>query len=301
MFNTDLEDARNNVEVIFKSSPFGSHSHGYEAQNSFLLYAFGERLLIRSGRRDIHGSAHHRRWMHHTKSVNSITVNGEGQLPNSREAVGEILDFHTSAGFDYVAGEAGPAYAGRLDRFTRRILFVKPEVIVIFDTLLAPEPARFEWRLHAPVEMAVRHQRDVRVVNGGASCRVSFLWPEGLELSQTDRFDPPPRPRIRLVEYHLTATPSAPARERTFVTVLRPHRSGETLKGEAELVEIEGGYAVTVPLASGRATVLLQPKGGRVLSGAGLRTDGEVGAATFDAQGEVKETFVVGGTVIEAL
>ncbi len=301
VFNTDLEDAHNNVEVIFKSSPFGSQSHGYEAQNSFLLYAFGERLLIRSGRRDVHGSAHHRQWMHHTKSVNSITVNGEGQLPNSREAVGEILDFHTSAGFDYVAGEAAPAYAGKLDRFTRRILFVKPEAIVIFDTLLAPEPTRFEWRLHAPVEMAVRHQRDVRVVNGGASCRVSFLWPDGLELSQTDRFDPPPRPRIQLVEYHLTATPSSSVRQQTFVTVLRPHRSGETLDGEAQLEEIDGGYGVTIPLAGGRVGVLLQPTAGRVLSGAGLRTDGEVGAATFDTRGEVKETFVAAGTVIEAL
>ena len=301
VFNTDLEDARNNVELIFKSSPLGSHSHGYEAQNSFLLYAFGERLLIRTGRRDIHGSAHHRQWMHHTKSVNNITVNGEGQIPNASEAAGEILDFHTSETFDYVAGEAGGAYAGKLERFTRRIMFVKPDAILIFDTLVAPEPASFEWRLHAPVEMDVLNQRDVRVVNGGASCQVSFLYPNGLALSQTDRFEPPPRARIELVEYHLTAIPSSPAGEQTFVTVLRPHRSGETLNGEAELEEIDGGYAVTLPLAAGHAAVLLQPAAGRVLTGAGITTDGEVGAATFDARGEVKDTFVAAGTLIEAL
>ena len=299
--NTNLEDARNNVEVIFKSSPLGSHSHGYEAQNSFLLYAFGERLLIRTGRRDIHGSEHHRRWMHHTKSVNCITVNGKGQLPNSSEALGEILEFHTSRHLDYVSGEASRAYAGKLERFTRRILFVKPEAILIFDTLRAPDPASFEWRLHAPVEMDIRNQRDVRVVNGAAGCQVSFLWPDNLALSQTDRFEPPPRARIKLVEYHLTATPSAPARERTFVTLLRPHRSGETLEGEAELVDIDGGYAVTIPLAEGRASVLLQSSSGSVLTGAGIRTDGEVGAATFDAAGEVKETFVAAGTLVESI
>ena len=300
VFNTDLEDARNNVELIFKSSPLGSHSHGYEAQNAFLLYAFGERLLIRTGRRDIHGSEHHRRWMHHTKSVNCITVNGEGQLPNSSDALGKILEFHTAETFDYVSGEASRAYAGKLERFTRRILFVKPEAILIFDTVRAPEPASFEWRLHAPVEMDIRNQRDMRVVNGAAGCQVSFLWPDNLALSQTDRFEPPPRARIKLVEYHLTATPSAPARERTFVTLLRPHRSADTLIGEAELVEIDGRYAVTIPLAGGSAGVLLQPSGGSVLEGAGLRTDGEVGAATFDAGGEVKETFVAAGTLIES-
>ena len=301
VFNTNLEDARKNVELIFKSSPLGSHSHGYEAQNAFLLYAFGERLLIRTGRRDIHGSEHHRRWMHHTKSVNCITVNGDGQLPNSSDAQGEILDFHTSAQFDYVAGEASRAYAGKLERFTRRILFVKPEAVLIFDTVRAPEPASFEWRLHAPVEMDVRDQQDVRVVNGGAGCRVSFLWPDGLKLDQTDRFDPPPRARIKLVEYHLTAIPSSPARGQTFVTLLRPHRSADVLIGDAELVEIDGGYAVTIPLADGSAGVVLQASGGSVLEGAGLRTDGEVGAATFDARGEVRETFVAAGTVIEAL
>ena len=298
--NTNLEDARNNVEVIFKSSPFGSHSHGYEAQNSFLLYAFGERLLIRTGRRDIHGSEHHRQWMHHTKSVNCITVNGEGQLPNVSDAQGEILDFHTSEHLDYVSGEASRAYAGKLERFTRRILFVKPDAVLIFDTLCAPEPAQFEWRLHAPVEMDVRNQRDIRVVNGAAACRVSFLWPDGLALSQTDRFEPPPRPRIKLIEYHLTAVPSEPSRDQTFVTLLRPHRAGAAPSGEAQLETVDGGYAVTVPLTEGRAVVLLQPSGGNVLTGAGIRTDGEVGAVAFDERGEAKQTLVAGGTMIEA-
>lgn len=301
VLNANLEDARNNVEVIFKSSPLGSHSHGYEAQNSFLLYAFGERLLIRTGRRDIHGSEHHRQWMHHTKSVNCVTVNGEGQLPNASDAQGEILDFHTSEHLDYVSGEASRAYTGRLERFTRRILFLKPEAVLIFDTLRAPESAQFEWRLHAPVEMDVRNQRDIRVVNEAAVCRVSFLWPDGLSLSQTDRFEPPPRPRIKLIEYHLTAIPSSPARDQTFVTLLRPHRLGESPAGKAQFEEIDGGYAFTVPLARGRAVVLLQPSGGNVLTGAGIRTDGEVGAVAFDERGEVTQTLVAAGTKIEAL
>ena len=56
-----------------------------------------------------------------------------------------------------MVGEAGAAYRKRkeggeqrlLDRYTRAILFIKPELIVVFDRLKAPQPARFEYWLHA--------------------------------------------------------------------------------------------------------------------------------------------------------
>ena len=293
--NTHLEDAHNNVQIIFKSSPFGTQSHGYEAQNSFLLYAFGERLFIRTGRRDVYGSKHHKQWMWHTKSTNCITLNGEGQGRRSAEATGEIVDFQTGPVFDYVSGEAANAYAGKLNRFTRRILFIKPEVILIFDTLVAPEPSIFEWRLHAPTEMDIRNRNDIRAVNGEAACRVNFLWPENLELSWTDRFDPPPRPRIKLVEYHLTAKTRTPAESETFVTVLRPYRAKNSIENEAKLDALDGGYAVNVPFEQGHAVVLLQSTAGKIFSCAGLETDGEVGVAVFGTDGTLKETFVAGG------
>ncbi|MDP6775318.1 MAG: DUF4962 domain-containing protein [Candidatus Latescibacteria bacterium] len=297
--NTDLTSAANNVGVIFKSSPYGSQSHGFDAQNSFSLLAFGDRLLIHTGERDVHGSDHHRKWMHQTKSTNSVAANGVGQLDYSPAARGEIVDFHTSSTFDYVAGEAAEAYEGRLDRFTRRILFVKPEVVVIFDSLAAPEPATYQWFLHAPAEMSI-DGTEVKVANGGAGCLVSFLHPAGLTLSQTDQFDPPPRERIQLVEYHLTAEMTTAAAKQAFVTVLRPHRIGETPDGEAQIEEIEGGYAATVPMAEGELRVLLQDDAGEEISGGGIKTDGEVAAVKIDEDEEAGEMFVVGGKKVEA-
>ena len=297
--NTDLTDAASNVGVIFKSSPYGSQSHGFDAQNSFSLFAFGERLLIHTGERDVHGSDHHRKWMHETKSTNSIAVNGIGQLDYSAAARGKIVDFHTSDAFDYVAGEAAEAYEGRLHRFTRRILFVKPEAVVIFDSLEAPEPATYQYFLHAPTEMAI-NGTEVKVVNGGAGCRVSFLHPSGLSLTQTDQFDPPPRERIQLVEYHLTAETTVASSKQAFVTVLRPHRVGEEPAGEARIEELDAGYAVTVPLTDGEVRILLQDDGGKELSGNGIKTDAEVGAAKMGRDGEVGEAFAAGGKKIEA-
>jgi hypothetical protein len=256
--NATLLDAEDNVEVILKSSPFGTWSHGYESQNAFLLYAYGERLFIRTGRRDSYGSDHHKQWMWHTKSVNSITVDGEGQEGHSQEAKGEITVFHASDLIDYVEGEAGDAYDGKLNRFRRRIVFVKPEVVLIYDTLEAPKEVTFEWRLHAPVEMTVHGQEDIRVVNGAAAARASFLWPKNLAVTQTDKFDTPPRPRIKLVEYHLTAATKEKSERVTFVTVLRPYRSTAAIEGEARIEERGEEYVVTVPLQDGLATFRLE-------------------------------------------
>ncbi len=258
VLNTDLTHATNNVELVFKSSPFGTHSHGYDANNSFLLYAFGERLLIPTGRRDQYGSAHHKNWMWETKSVNSITLDGGlGQGKRTMAARGRITGFATSPEMDYVAGDAAEAYEGRLQRFDRHIAFVKPDLIVIYDRLAAPAPASFEWRLHAPVEMKVTSQKEIDVVNGAASCRVSFLLPGGLTLAQTDKYDVPPRPKIKLTEWHLNAsTPKTDAR-REFITVIRPHRTGTPAPDAAVLGRDGETWTVSATTPSGRARLVL--------------------------------------------
>ena len=298
VLNTNLLDARKNVEIIFKSSPFGSLSHGYEAQNSFLLYAFGERLLIRSGRRDSYGSKHHDGWMWHTKSVNSITVNGQSQAKHSQRALGSITSFHTSDTFDYVAGEAGKAYGGLLQRFTRSILFIKPELIVIYDRLEAPEPSSFEWRLHAPVEMVVHGQSDIHVVNKSAACRVSFLAPSDVKLSLTDKFDPPPRPRIKLKEWHLTAQTSQPVKQTEFVTLIRPHRADKTPPTGVTSKEIRGGYAVEAETDDGKAVVLLRAGGKDRLTRGALSTTADLAVIKKDRNGKTITSWVVEGTAV---
>jgi hypothetical protein len=285
VLNTTLLGAATNVQFLFKSSPFGGQSHGYDAQNSFVLSAFGERLWVPTGRRDSYGTPHHRDWMWQTKSTNCITVGGEGQVPHSAAAVGRIADFATTALFDYVVGDASQAYGGRLTRFVRRVLFVKPDLIVLVDDLEAPAAASFEWLLHAPVEMVLNGQEDIRVVSGQAACRAALLWPRGLELSQTDRFEPPPRARIKLTEYHLTArTPTREVRQH-FVTVFQPHRAESAAPGPATLDEVPGGFAIEAPVSGGKVTVLCRTADSGAVRRGGLALDGAVGALVVSDQG----------------
>ncbi|MHC4253827.1 MAG: DUF4962 domain-containing protein, partial [Planctomycetota bacterium] len=187
--NTQIEDARRSVQVVFKSSPFGTQSHGYEANNSFLLWAYGERMLIRSGRRDQYGSAHHKGWMWSTRSTNCITLNGgEGQGRRKSSARGEIVDFETTPEVDIVVGEAGGAYIDEdgkgakkpLERFTRALIFVKPGMVVVYDRLVAAEPATFDYWLHALDKMDAPDQHAVKVRRGDVACDVDIMLPEGL-------------------------------------------------------------------------------------------------------------------------
>ncbi len=267
---SNLEDAGDNVEVIFKSSPFGTQSHGYESNNAFLLYAFGERLLIRSGYRDSYGSKHHKEWMWQTKSVNSITVGGRGQQGHSAAARGEITAFYTSPELHYVEGEAGGAYGGELESFRRAILFLEPDLIVIHDRLRASEPQRFTWHLHAPVPFELVGSDTALVRNGKAACRIRFLEPETLKIGQTDRFDPPPRERIQLVEHHLSAETEEAKAEVVFLTVIQVYPSDQ-----APPDEVRGGWTGEwwhVGVGEGaadRASLFVSPGGGITMSYAG--------------------------------
>lgn len=296
VLNSHLLDARQNVELIFKSSLFGTQSHGYDANNAFILYAFGSPLFISSGWRDMYGSDHHKNWMWHTRSTNSITIDGQGQRAHTADAVGQITRFATTAGFDYVRGEAGPAYAPkRLSRFSRGILFVKPDLIVIHDHLESGEPARFEWWLHSPAPMRIGENQRVLAGSGEASCRVTFLAPDGLKLTQTDQFDPPPRPRVKLTEYHLTAATPSSHRATEFITVLRPFRTGTSVVDQQRLIAIEGGWAIEADLTDGKAMILLQRLPGAALQHGGITSGAEVAAFRFDPDGKLLEKLEVDG------
>ena len=266
--NTGLTDAANSVQVVFKSSPFGTQSHGYEANNSFLLWAYGKRMLIRSGRRDSYGSEHHKQWMWSTRSVNCIRIDGQDQPKRSVKAQGKITAFKTTPSMDIVVGET--------DNFTRAVLFVKPGLMVVYDRLKADDPSSYEYWLHAVNEFEVENQHAIRVRNEDVVCDIDFLAPEGLMFSQTDQYDPNPRPRIKLREWHLTATTPEKKNRMEFVTLYRPHRIDEQVPDEAELTNLDGGYALRVKLSDGEFTALLPAGGSAVLEAHGLKSSGTI-------------------------
>ncbi len=296
--NTSLVDAAENVQVVFKSSPFGTQSHGYEANNTFILSAYNARLLVNSGHYDTYGSPHHRNWVWSTRSVNNITVDGHGQGRRSEEARGRIEAFHTGEHVDIVVGEAAEAYQNDegqpiLDRFTRSIVFVKPDLIVVYDRLVAKNAAEYQYWLHSPETFQVEDQRDIRLRVDEVGCTIAMLVPEGLTFTQTDQYDPNPHERIQDREWHLTATTPERTERVEFVTVIRPYRLEDAVPPAAELTELDGGYAVTAATAAGRAVILLPAADEVDLAAEGLIARGALAVEVRGAEQEKLETVTI--------
>jgi len=243
--------------VVFKSSPFGTQSHGYESNNSFLLWAYGKRMLIGSGYRDIYGSDHHQNWMWTTRSTNCITINGQGQKKHTVGAQGRITAFLTTPQVDAVIGDASDSYGPPVQQFKRAILFIKPDMIVIYDRLKTSEPSSYEYWLHAIDKFEIRDQQNITTRNGDVTCDIAFLTPQNLTFTQTNEYDPNPRERIKLREWHLTAKTTDKQDHMEFVTIYCPHKDKDEAQSRATLQSSADGYMLTTSLSDGELSALL--------------------------------------------
>ena len=117
--HTTLRDSRDDVHFLFKSSPFGTQSHGHNPHNTFQLNAYGEALLTTCVYRDLHGSKFHYQWAHSTVAHNGVLVDGQGQIPHTPAPHGQIVQARLTPEWDYVVGDATAAYGDRLVRYRR--------------------------------------------------------------------------------------------------------------------------------------------------------------------------------------
>lgn len=226
--HTALGDADRDIHFLFHSDPYGAISHSHADQNAFTLEAFGEALAIASGYYPWYGSLHHKNWQWHSKSSNTITINGGiGQRIRSPESKGKIVSFSAGEWFDYCLGDALAAYAPRLEKADRHVLHLHPGTFVIIDDLSAPEPVTFEWQLHTLSKSTIDEEKQaVTISRGDARCAVLFASPQGLKITQTDQFTDPPEDN-KPNQWHVTGATAKPVAATRFFTVLHPYRSGD--------------------------------------------------------------------------
>jgi hypothetical protein len=210
--------------LLFKSSPYGTQSHGYNAQNSFTLFHNNNPLLINSGNLDRYGSPHHKEWMWETLSDNSITIDGQGQTPHSPLATGKMINAFLSDTVDYVAGDATAAYDGRLDEFTRHVFYVKPYCFFILDNLKAPAPVQFESHLHSLEEFTINSQYEIYAKANASRARIAFATPAELIISQVSGCIPASEYETQ-PQWHLTASTKEKSREANFLTTILTYNS----------------------------------------------------------------------------
>ena len=255
--HTTLLDSRDDVHVVFKSSPFGSQSHGHNPQNSFQLNAYGEALLVANGYRDLHGSKFHYQYVHSTRAHNAVLVDGQGQTVHSVTAKGEIVREQLTPRFDYIACDATVSYGGRLKKAWRHAVLVKgaQPFVVLYDEIVAARPAKFQFMLHGLKEFAVdAAQARLRIEQPKASLEVAYLSPVALDFQQTDGFNPPPT-REFPNHWHVEAGTREPRPEMGMVTVLVPYRAGQPPAWQAKRDESADATTVEITVEGRRHTI----------------------------------------------
>jgi len=253
VLNSTLLSAKRNVAVIFKASPFGSAGRGYESQNSFLVYGFGKRFLVRSGSGGYRGLRFRRGWLWRTESVNSLTFEGVGQREHDWNAKGTIVDFADTDRVAYVRGEAAQAYKKDLvHRFTRHILLIKGRAVVIWDEVQLTSPRQVAFHLHAPSPFHRTEQWGAdtyEVAQGETACVLKFFWDEPPAVGLSDTVDLQPPPPVAVKEWHLKAESAERKRHYDLVTFisLENRRTPDPYGPVPVCRSVPGGKILTFP------------------------------------------------------
>ncbi len=234
------------TSVYFKSSPYGSFNHSHADQNGFVINAGGRRLAIDSGHYDAYRSAHHEKWTMRTVAHNAITFDGgKGQATRSKSAGGRIVAFGHSRRLDYVVGDATVAYRGALSKAIRTLAFLRPDVVLVYDRVVAPEPRRWEWNIHAMEEFAEDAQGGIRVASGPVSLCVQVLEGPPVEFTKTNRFPEKPDEFFgkKPDQWHGRFTAREPRTEAEFLVLLAVNCRGV---GVAATSRRGGGFDVVI-------------------------------------------------------
>jgi hypothetical protein len=186
--HSSLTDRGRN-SVYFKSSPYGSFNHSHADQNSFVINAKGQPLAIDSGYYDYYNSPHWKGWYKQTRAHNAMTFNGgQGQMHDTMAAKGKITQFETTPAYDMVTGDATHAYGGALTKAVRSMVYVRPGVLLVFDSLASDTPRTWEWNIHALKAMTVTGRRSIEIEKDGERLCVEILSGPDMDFTQTDQF-----------------------------------------------------------------------------------------------------------------
>jgi hypothetical protein len=234
------------IQVTFKSSPYGSFSHSHADQNAFILNAYGEGLAINSAYREFHRSPHHQQWTWQTKSKNDLLIDGLGQKAQNKKSTGRITRFETSPRYIWTTGDATAAYQtgqrepGRIKRVTRDLVFIDQRYVVLRDRVVLAVPGKLSWLLHAEKNLYWNGTNNTAFIRGDKATLTTQLVAPGVTWhgSVTDKFPVPIDPKYVSGEAgssyvtgtwsdqsHLTLESAEAAMEFTVYAVLWPERA----------------------------------------------------------------------------
>lgn len=294
LMHTDPADASDDLMAAFFALPFGSTGHAHAAHNGFTINYGGRQLFGGTGYysnfNDKHTLMHYR-----SRGHNTILADGLAQVIGEN-GYGWLARFADNEALTYTLGDASHAYDSirtpfwidRMEksevactpengigdpgvtRFRRHFLFLKPDVIVVYDELEAREPVAWTWLLHSHNRIAQAGENAVAASNGAAEGRMKLFTSGELTLNLTDRFFSPAinwkkrtGPDGRVQEYvnhwHAEFTTAAKSCAQRFLAIFRITPEGRkplTLKCGAKGRVTVGGWSVSAELDASKPASL---------------------------------------------
>lgn len=301
IFNTSLVDGREGVTVAMHSGPyFAGHQH--PDQNHFVIHAYGEKLAIDGGYYDWYGSPHFKTYSMQTLAHNTLLVDGEGQAVCKPGADGRMTAYFDSPDYGYVVGDASDpdVYGGRLNRFDRRILFIKPGFVIVHDLVASEAAARYDWMLHAiaPIE-ADSETKSFSIRCNEAALHGRFFSPAsvGLEVKTgfpaepVNRYSTDPVPSENYFpESILYATPAEKTAEQEFFAAMQIQRLGANAQPRTamERTDANGAHAVRLRCRDRTHLILSRSHDAEgTIRSEDLETDGQLAAIEMADDGTI--------------
>lgn len=179
--------------LAFDAGPLG-YSHVHQDKLNVVLWAHGRELLFDSG-----GGAYEqskwRAWATDTFSHNTVLVDNKPQRRQTRDRDANVSKTPINAGWesderhDFARGVYDAGYGTESDKpatHTRRVLFAKPDVFVVVDTLIPSDAAaehKYEARWHLLSTQTVRDAATGAVVTTDAGQPNLVIVPLGNDKS----------------------------------------------------------------------------------------------------------------------
>lgn len=228
--------------------------HQHPDINSFSLYSHGRWLAIDPGYVHLKTTGEH----------NTVLVNGQGQAGagkewldymafESREPVPAVLRYESTPDYDYVIGDAGNVYVdeAHLSSFRRHLLFLKPDILVVADDLVAKEASRFDWLLHALHSIVRTGRNRFEIRERGVRLAVDPVLPRNYEAAIAERAYHASNLDRKLVTLNLRVDSAVRARFLVVLTVLgdASQRSPEVAYANGQLDIRHSGRRWSVKVA----------------------------------------------------
>ncbi len=231
--------SRDATWVHFIAGPY-TESHAHRDQGSILLFkrewlAYDQNIASHSGIR-------HEEEVHNL--VRFVTRDGTVEM-RARDPAGRLIALVDEPEYSYVAADLTPAYADNtaVTRSHRELVYVKPNLVLVFDRADGSKGTRRSWAMNSPVRPSVAGQV-AKLAGSRGTLKVVQVHPRSgsFEVVDWSTYEDMPRGGFRL-ETRLSSEVSR------FLHVLDV--DGEVLKATSS--DAAGKLGVLVVLASGRS------------------------------------------------